>query len=63
MSIRKPSIVVLFIISIITLGDVIREPQFALIRTVDVVQLFASGMCFGVALATLITVLRTKAHK
>ncbi|HME57248.1 MAG TPA: hypothetical protein VKF63_02845 [Terracidiphilus sp.] len=63
MSLRKPSIAVLFLISIITLGDVIREPQFALIRTVDVVQLFASGMCFGIALATLITVLRTKAHK
>jgi hypothetical protein len=63
MSIRKPSIAVLFFLSIIALGDVIREPQFALIRTVDVVQLFASGMCFGIALVSLITVFRTKAHK
>jgi|BogFormECP12_OM1_1039635.scaffolds.fasta_scaffold02940_5 hypothetical protein len=63
MSLRKPSIAALSLISIITLGDVIREPQFALIRTVDVVQLFASGMCFGIALASLITLLRTKAHK
>ena len=63
MSLRKPSIAALSIISIVTLGDVIRGPQFALIRTVDVVQLFASGMCFGIALASLITLLRAKAHK
>ena len=63
MSLRKPSIAALSLISFITLGNVIREPQFALIRTVDVVQLFASGMCFGIALASLITLLRAKAHK
>ena len=63
MSFRKPSIAVLFFFSIIALGDVIREPQFALIRTVDVVQLFVSGMCFGIALASLIAILRTKAHE
>ena len=63
MSLRKSSIAVLFLTCIITLGDVILEPRFALIRTVDVVQLFAFGMCFGVALVSLITVLRTKAHK
>jgi len=63
MPIRKPSIAVLFFFSIIAFGNVIRESQFALIRTVDVVQLFVSGMCFGIALASLIAILRTKAHK
>ena len=63
MFLRNPSIAVLCATSIIAIGNVIREPQFALIRTVDVVQLFASGMCFGIALAMLITALRTKAHK
>jgi hypothetical protein len=63
MPIRKPAIAVLFFFSILTFGNVIRGPQFALIRTVDVVQLIASGMCFGIALASLIAILRTKAHK
>ncbi len=34
------------------------NPRLAAIRTVDIVQLIAIGMCFGVALATLVTFLR-----
>jgi hypothetical protein len=34
------------------------KPSFATIRGVDVVQLIATGMCFGVALATLIVFVR-----
>lgn len=34
------------------------QPRFAAIRTVDVVQLIGSGMCFGVALAALIAFFR-----
>jgi uncharacterized membrane protein len=35
------------------------QPGFAAIRSVDVVQLTGSGMCFGVALFALILLLRT----
>ena len=34
------------------------NPRLAAIRTVDLVQLIAIGMCFGVALTTLVTFLR-----
>lgn len=34
------------------------SPAFATIRTVDVVRLIGVGMCFGVALATLILYFR-----
>jgi hypothetical protein len=36
------------------------QPRFALIQTVDVVQLLGSGMCFGVALFAVIAMLRGK---
>jgi hypothetical protein len=36
------------------------QPRFADIRTVDVVQLTGSGMCFGVALTALFVLLRSK---
>ncbi|MGA7341529.1 MAG: hypothetical protein WBE72_25420 [Terracidiphilus sp.] len=34
------------------------QPRFAEIRTVDVVQLTGSGMCFGVALCALVLFFR-----
>jgi len=34
------------------------NPRLAAVRTVDLVQLIAIGMCFGVALTTLVTFLR-----
>ena len=44
---------------LIGLFRMIGKPQFAAFRPVDVVQLIGVGMCFGVALATLIVFLRS----
>jgi hypothetical protein len=38
------------------------QPQFESIRTVDVVRLIGSGMCFGVALTALFAFLRSKSE-
>lgn len=46
------------VIGIIGLTQLMQRPQFASFRTVDVVQLLGSGMCFGVALVALFALLR-----
>jgi hypothetical protein len=46
------------IFGLIAFISVSRNPRFALIHTVDVVQLIACGMCFAVALARLIAARR-----
>jgi len=51
------SISVLFL-GFIALLNIAREPRFTSIRAVDVVQLIAIGMCFGVALIGLVGVVR-----
>jgi hypothetical protein len=38
--------------------DLMQKPRFASFHTVDVVQLVASGMCFGIALTAVIEFLR-----
>jgi hypothetical protein len=38
--------------------DLTQRPRFANFHTVDVVQLLASGMCFGIALTALIDFVR-----
>jgi hypothetical protein len=38
--------------------DLTQRPRFASFHTVDVIQLLASGMCFGIALTGLIDFLR-----
>ena len=43
---------------LLSLFNMISKPGFATIRVVDVVQLIATGMCFGVALATLVVFVR-----
>jgi hypothetical protein len=43
---------------LLSLFNMIGKPSFAAIRGVDVVRLIATGMCFGVALATLVVFLR-----
>ena len=53
-----PSIVAPIIIGMIGLLSLTRNPRFAAFHTVDVLQLIASGMCFGVALAALLIMLR-----
>ena len=40
------------------LFHLMNQPRFGAIRTVDVVQLMGSGMCFGVALSALIALIR-----
>lgn len=46
------------LIGLIALYNVTHDPRFAAIRSVDVVRLIASGMCFGVALVSVIALFR-----
>ena len=61
MSNRKRPPVVVFIIplviGLIGFSRVTQSPQFESYRTLDVVQLVASGACFGAALTGLIVML------
>ena len=43
---------------LLSLFKMVGKPSFAAIRGVDVVQLIGTGMCFGVALATLVVFVR-----
>lgn len=52
------SIFVPIFVGLIGMFNVTRYPRFADIRSVDVVQLVASGMCFGVALVSIIALFR-----
>ena len=59
---RKSLISAVLIPLIVGLAGLMRlmsQPRFAAFRSVDVVQLTGSGMCFGVALFALILLLRT----
>jgi hypothetical protein len=47
-----------FFVGLIGLFALMQRPRFASYYTVDVVQLLATGMCFGVALAALIGLVR-----
>lgn len=46
------------IIGSIGLLNLMQRPRFASFHNVDVLQLIASGMCFGVALASMVALLR-----
>jgi hypothetical protein len=48
----------IFFVGIIGLFHMTQKASFAAIRTVDVVQLLASGACFGVGLMALVMKLR-----
>jgi ABC-type nickel/cobalt efflux system permease component RcnA len=50
---RRRRIVVAAVVGILGLFNVLRLPRFETYHTVDVLQLVAAGMCFGVALATM----------
>jgi hypothetical protein len=52
------ALVVPVIIGLAGLMNLMQRPRFASFHSVDVVQLLASGMCFGVALAALFALLR-----
>ena len=50
--------VILVIVGFTGLNRVMQSPNFAMYRTVDVVQLLGSGVCFGVAMLLIVIVLR-----
>jgi len=52
------AVVVPVIIGSIGLMNLMHQPRFESFHNVDVLQLIASGMCFGVALAALFSLLR-----
>jgi hypothetical protein len=57
MQTRKPLISAIFIpvlIGCIGLSNVARQPRFQALHNVDALQLIASGMCFGIALSSLL---------
>lgn len=54
----KSAIVIPLIVGLIGLLNLMHRPRFAAFHSVDVLQLIASGMCFGVALFALLTLLR-----
>jgi hypothetical protein len=60
---RRKSAPALLILGLVGFINVSRNPRFASIHTVDVLQLLVSGMCFGLALAALIASRRTNALK
>lgn len=47
--------IVPLILGIIGLSTLMRNPRFETFHTVDVLQLIASGMCFGVALGLVLS--------
>ncbi len=55
------AIVVPLIIGIIGFINLTQRPRFAAFHNVDVLQLLATGMCFGVALSALIVFIRNRA--
>lgn len=52
------AVAVPLVIGLIGLMNVMRRPRFESFHNADVLQLLASGMCFGVALAALLALLR-----
>ena len=52
------AIVVPLIVGVIGLMNLMRQPRFESFHNVDVLQLLASGLCFGIALAALFALLR-----
>ena len=57
---RSAAIFVPAFVGLIGLLSLINRPRFQTYHTVDVVQLLASGMCFGVALAGLLRAWRNR---
>jgi len=55
---RFAAIFVPAFVGLIGLFSLINRPRFQTYHTVDVIQLLASGLCFGVALAALLRVFR-----
>ena len=56
----RKAIAIPVFIGLIGLMPLMRNPRFEMFHTVDVLQLLASGMCFGVGLAGLIAILKER---
>lgn len=54
------AIVAPLVVGLIGFFTLTQRPRFADIHTVDVIQLLASGMCFGVALGALTVWIRNR---
>ncbi|MGB6484828.1 MAG: hypothetical protein WBE86_15185 [Candidatus Acidiferrales bacterium] len=52
------SILVLIVIGSVGFLNLSQRPRFQVFHTVDVLQLLATGMCYGVALAEILALLR-----
>ena len=52
------SICILIVIGSIGLFELMQRPRFQAFHTVDVLQLLATGMCYGLALAGIFALLR-----
>ncbi len=46
-----PAVLILFVMGSVGLSNALGRPSLAALRTVDMLQILGSGMCFGVALA------------
>jgi hypothetical protein len=46
------------VVGLIGMFNLMQRPRFETFHTVDVLQLVASGMCFGIALAAVFAILR-----
>jgi hypothetical protein len=55
-----PVLMVPLVIGLVGLAHLMQQPRFAAYRTVDVLQMTGSGMCFGVSLVGLIALIKTK---
>ena len=55
------SILILIVIGSIGLFDLMQRPRFQAFHAVDVLQLLATGMCYGFALAMIIVFLQKRA--
>ena len=52
------SILILIVVGSIGFVNLTQRPRFQAFHTVDVLQLLATGMCYGIALAGIIALLR-----
>ena len=53
------TVITLLIVGMIVMANLVSQNRLTAIRSVDVVQLIGTGMCFGVALFALIIFFRT----
>jgi hypothetical protein len=60
---KRTQPVILLVFGFIALMNVARNPRFEAFHTVDVLGLVASSLCFGVALALILRVLRVGQFK